>query len=676
MMHRMALIGLIVGLAGGGLSLPSCVAGSDSGPDNASADHVADVQAVSESAARRDAPEITGSLSDRTLRVQPLPVDPQFLNPWPPELEAEFWERAHQAIAHYAGQDYGNTMGENEKRSYPAAMLNFLAGHREEAIAFLQREDHQASDHAHTAGIDYYYAFTLKGQIRKYFFFGSWLDPDYQQRMADGGRRWTERDPLHRPHPVYGEGQGQEGWGPDVRGGWVDGRNTDNLRAMREVAVYLMAEEAGNEATRQLYKRRLQRYVGALYHIGMGEWDSENYHDHTMTAYLNLYDFAQDPEVKALAKAALDWLSTAAAVKYYRGGWGGPSKRDYGKGNVVFGSAAARFFWQYFGDAAIANPDPPRDVVHAITSAYRPPLTVVALAQKAFDRPVELLSTKPVYETWKPGNADRPAYWETTFFGHTYQMGSVVSSFADGDVGPFKLMAENSERGVDYVVVNTGGNGVEPGKRPGDQIGQYRNLLIWVSSGDRPFCFQIPQSAALEIEQDIWFVQLEQTWLAIHPIHLNSYQTVAIPDDKLAEHYQNEQTLRADAQPSTSSGSDDRVYKGFALEVGEPQTHGTYREFKRAVIRHSAVDVGAIAQGTVEIRGSSGETLRLTHHSESELPIVIRNGAPHDWLNHLALYQPSSGSVPVTLGWRDGTLRVEAGGSVFESTVSEFEEAP
>jgi hypothetical protein len=33
--------------------------------------------------------------------------------------------------------------------------------------------------------------------------------------------------------------------------------------------------------------------------------------------------------------------AAAGALKYYRGGFGGPTKRDYGRGNVVFGSLAS-----------------------------------------------------------------------------------------------------------------------------------------------------------------------------------------------------------------------------------------------------------------------------------------------------------------------------------------------
>jgi hypothetical protein len=602
------------------------------------------------------------------------PIDPQYLNPWTATLETGFQQRATEAIRYYVAPDYGNTAGENEKRAYAKAMLSFLAGNREPAIAFLQREDDNVQDHPHTLGIDYYYAFTLKGQIRKYFLFGSALNPNYRQRMYDGAKLWTAQDPYDRPHPLYGNGDGKgKDWSISKRGGWVDKRNTDNLRAMRETSVYLMAEETGNQAVRRLYKQKLQRYVWALYHIGMGEWDSSNYQAHTFTAYLNLYDFAKDPEVKFLAKSALDWLSATAAVKYYRGGFGGPNKRDAIDSNVVYGANAARFFSLYFGDVPISDPKPDVDAIHAITSTYRPPQAVVALARKQFPRPVELWSTKPIYENWKAGGEDQPAYWETTFFGRSYQMGSVVSSFSDGDVAPFKLVASNIQRGSDVFVANTGEGWVQAGKHPGDQVGQFRNLLIWLRpASDRPFFFQLPKTAKFETNNCsptpqsesrsfcIWFFQLENTWLAVYPINLGKATAVTIPEKRFSDLYRDEVTL----QVKTKAGN----YAGFALEVGEA-TEGSYLAFQQAVAARSRLNLGAIAQGTVELTGSAGDRLRMTHNAKTEIPIVFRNGVQREWLKTFDLYQPVGTDVPITLGWKQGTLKIQAGGLHFKQTV-------
>jgi hypothetical protein len=593
-------------------------------------------------------------------------VAPQYQNQWTPELEAQFQARKAEIMSYYANSiNYGNGYGENEKQSYPRAMFDFLAGNQQKAITFLQQEDPQAANHAHTDGIDYYYSFTLKGQIRKYFLFGQFLDPAYKQRMFNGAKKWTEEDPLTRPHPIYGRGDGSgRDWDIQRRGLWVDSRNTDNLRAMRETSVYLMAEETGNEATRQIYQQKIQRYVWALYHIGMGEWDSEVYHGHNFAPYLNLYDFAKDPEVKLLAKAALDWMSTAAAVKYYRGGWGGPVKRDYGSGNVALGSSAARTFWLYFGDTPLSNPNPELDTLYLITSTYRPPLAVVALAQKKFSKPVEIFSSKPVYENWKPGYDTMPGYWETQFFGESYQMGSLAGSFPDGDVAPFKLLAYNSQRGVDYFVANTGGSWVQPGKKQGDQIGQYQNLLIWLRPADQPFFFQLPQTAKMEIKNGVWFFKLEKTWLAIHPLNLNSYSSVQIDNERYRKAYPQELTLQA--TPLVNKN-----YAGFILEVGEEKTKGSYQKFKFQVIKQSKINLSQINQGKVELIDSINKSLRFFYNQENLLPMIYRNSKLYDWSKNWDLYKSmDKNNRLIALQWKQGKLRIEAGGYTFITEVN------
>ena len=609
------------------------------------------------------------SASSLTISGISLKVpDDSLRNFWSAQQEADFQARAARIIAHFASpKRYGNGFGENEKQSYPRAMFDFLNGNRERAIAFLQDEDPQSDRHAHTQGIDYYYSFTLKGQIRKYFLLGQFLDPDYRQRMFEGAKKWTEKDPLTQPHPVYGLGDGSgRDWDISRRGRWVDARNTDNLRAMRETSIYLMAEETGNEETRQQYKKKLQRYVSALYHIGMGEWDSVAYHSHTFAPYLNLYDFAQDPEVKSLAKAALDWMAAAAAVKYYQGGWGGPVKRDYGGGNVAMNASAARSFWLYFGDSPLENNNPTLDSLHFITSSYRPPQAVVALAQKQFHKPLELLSSKPFYETWKPGNAETPGYWETQFFGNTFQMGSLASSFPDGDVAPFKLLADSSSQGVDYFLANTGKRWAQPGKNPGDQIGQYQNLLIWLRPLDsRPFFFQFPKSAVVEIEQDHWFIQLEKTWLAISPINLTDCQTIQIKNKRYQRNYPQEQTCKATPQGN--------YFSGFALEVGEERSHKTYEQFKSSIHRQSDLRLNGLSTGNIELKGSGGKRLALEYNFQNLLPRLKRNGNPHKWTEQFALYDSQTiNAAPITLGWKQGTLRVRAGGFFFESTIPNY----
>ena len=244
---------------------------------------------------------VTGEGDRTTYHAKPL--DKKFLNPWPAELEEKFQQRAHSIIsAQRRDVKAGcNTYFENEKRTYGYLMAHVLGGNAEVALKHLQARDHQHEIwHRETAGIDYYACFTIKHQVRKYFYFGDLLDPTYRRRMFDGAKKWTAKDPMRRPHYAYA---GKSGWGPDARNSWVDIRSTENLYLMRETSVYLMAEETGNRDTTALYKKHLLDYTRTLYRIGIGEWDSENYHGHSITplAVVNLARKAFDRPVEIFA---------------------------------------------------------------------------------------------------------------------------------------------------------------------------------------------------------------------------------------------------------------------------------------------------------------------------------------------------------------------------------------
>ncbi|ALF56416.1 hypothetical protein ACX27_16245 [Nostoc piscinale CENA21] len=572
-------------------------------------------------------------------------------------MEAEFKERSQQTIAKFAGQKYGSTAFENEKRSYPKAMMDFLAGNREKAIAFLQSEDADPQLHQHTLGIDFYSSFTLKGQVRKYFYFGKYLDPSYRQRMKKAMAILTEQDPLTRKFSTP-----RKFWlkSSDNCNTWVDCRNTDNLKGMRNVAVYLFAQETGNEATRKIYKERLRRDIRTLYQIGQGEWDSENYLGHTITGYINLYDFAQDPEAKSLAKSALDWFFASGALKYWRGGFGGPSKRDYGGGNCVWCALATHELGLYFGDSPISDPNPSPDEVHLITSTYRPPPAIVALAKKQFPKPVELLNSKPTYENWKPGNDAAPQFYETLYFGQTFQLGTLAQG-SGGDWNGFKMMAFNSGRGVDYFIASTGTDPtkISTASIGNENIAQYRNLVIWLNHQPKaPFQFFLPKSALVETSKGITFIKYEKTWLALTPINLAVEGINATATQKIQKRYPDDQILTA-----TGNG---KKFTGFALEVGEPETHGSWEKFQKSVIAQSCLNLQQIDKGEVEYQGVVGK-VKLQYQGVN-LPKVWRNGKQHNWRQHFAVYQSADGvKSPIYQGWKSGKLTIKAGGYEFQN---------
>lgn len=694
---------------------------------------------------------------DGLTKVHPPKVDEKFRNTaWTEKMEKGFWKRANHAIDAYTKPSIAATTGEHEKWNYPKLMFNYLAGQKAHCLKGLQVIDGEQS---HTAGIDFYWCFTLKNQMRKYFYFGDELDPSYKRRMYNAAKVWTKEDPRPtmelvlaldskdevvreyalellqqmrvppekmkemgkkaaasdnnvrkafgnymlkiadeipegnyrddvdkwrqwykiisdgdwmvfeeferqvnpRGHPKHGVGSGPVGgaWDPGTRGGWVDARNTDNLRAMRECSVYLFAEETGNEKVRRLYKQKLIRSVTGLYHVGMGEWDSEAYHAHSIAPYLNLYDFAKDEQVKLLGKAALDWLFTAGALKYYRGGHGGPVKRDYGGANKPFGAGVSHMMYLYFGDTPMEDPSPHYDDVHAITSAYRPPLAVVGVARKEFDRPLEMHNTKPTYSHWLPGKSESPEFWETLYFGDTCVLGSVVSKGGAYDVGPFKMMAWDADRGVEYFVAasskkfNT--------KRGGDQIAQYENLCLFLRPADgSTFHFQIPKSVDVSEQGGVWFVRFDKTYLAIRPIGLDG--------KKLGGMKGRDSRQYPKAQLMTASGGKGDGLIGFAMEIGEAPTK--FEDFRKAVLAKGQLSAVEGGKG-YELASVDGRKLKVIYNRDDNLPELYRDGEQYVWMDNKEIYKPmDGGDSPVSLGWKEGKLIVKAGGYEFVQTVT------
>ena len=616
--------------------------------------------------------------SNGKIRITPVPVPEENKNPaWPTQLEDEYWARANHIIDYYKGAtSWGTSAGELEKNSYPKAMLTYWGNYltdttkANKAIEFLQKNDADATDTLYTNYVDYYWCFTNWWNMPKYFWFGKFanvLDPNYlQNKMYDGAVQWLKAgDPVEKKHPYPGYPNGGGVWGPDKTGVRTDWRNTDNLRAMRLVAVYLMAEETGNTVLMVKYKSLIREMVTTFYNLGFSEWDSENYASHTFTAWLNLYNYAKDPQLQKMGKAACDWVITSIALKYYGGGAGGPDKRDYGYANVVFGGYAANLMHLYFGDTPNEPTTPIEVEAHALLSSYRPPLAVVNLAKKNFAKPLEMINSKPQYNAWCSNYQEKPSAWETLYFGNTYEMGSCVAESELGDVQPFKLLARNSTRGVDYFLPYAGD---KPNTMFTDEeIGQIKNLAIWLKPGTgTQYHIQAPATAVFEQDSGIWFYKMENTWVAVRPINLTytGVQTGAELNQEYSKRscYNNERFYNA-----TSTNSS---YTGYAMEVGDSTK--SYEEFKAAVKASGSLDLSQLSVGTVTLNGSDGNTaLKMTYNNSSNLPLVYRNGQAYNWTNDYQTYKPLGTTEGVTQNWKqDRTLRVEAGGEVFTQTVT------
>jgi len=622
------------------------------------------------------------------ITLRPYPIEERFLNQLPPAEEAAYQHRVNECLASYRDAfkgKYGNAYFENEKQSYPNAFIDRVNGERKASLGFLQADDNEGWN-AKTLKVDWFPGFTIRSQTRKYFYFGGLLDPAYRKKMYDAARIWTEKDPLRRPNDAFvppGQREARKmakdgGWTPEYMNSWVDVRNTDNLRAMREGAVYLMAEETGNTEVAKIYADRIRAYANACYSTGMGEWDSANYLAHTIVGYLQIYDFAKDPEVKSLAKGVLDYLSTVAAVAYFKGAVCAPNARDYNNVGPKQGFAGEAWLWFGENDAPESG-KPYRDFIHMATSAYRPPAAVMAVARKDFAKPVEILQAKPTYDAWflKPGGEDRVEYPVFLHVGNSYQIGT-LPFLHRGDVNGFRLGMIESGRGVATVIAFSGTKGYKghaTATNGKDQVAQLRNCMLWMNQAPgADLHLTVPRKAAVE-QSDGWtFVRGERTWLALKAIQADGGGVdEALTTDLFAKKDKKTGAVTGSTYPDdtilTWKGTDAGPC-GVFLEVGEAESHGDYAAFVAGVKKTARIDLGRLAvDKRVSVISSKGESLAMTL-TEAGRPAIERDGKPYDWATHTALYDGGSiGTSPVTLGWKQGVLEVKAGGRSFTGTM-------
>jgi hypothetical protein len=279
----------------------------------------------------------------------------------------------------------------------------------------------------------------------------------------------------------------------------------------------------------------------------------------------------------------------------------------------------------------------------------------VALAGDEVAKPWEHLASHPRYGNWGPGGDDAPAYHETLYRSRDFQMGSQVEG-GTGDGNGGKIVLAHPERGCDYFFVTSKTKG-NPCVGGDDRIAQCRNALIWASHTARDWRVLVPSDAAIEREVGVIFLKFARGWAAVHPIRCQ----VGEADLKFVTPFlaKGESKTTSTALPATAETNG---LTGFAIEMADGLHFADYAAFKAATLAKAKAQV---AGNRAEFAAASGAGVALTWDGQAKLPVVERDGKPHDWEKHRALWQ----NGPATLGWKEGRLAVEAGGHKFTGTM-------
>ncbi|MGC9451178.1 MAG: hypothetical protein ACP5I4_06985 [Oceanipulchritudo sp.] len=346
------------------------------------------------------------------------------------------------------------------------------------AIARMERhgpEDPQAERYLeeYAAGRYDFFHFPFIGLAR---IFGLYPEASVVVRNREAFlRRILYHDPVYHYNALTGEG-------------------TENHVAMSRTSGYLFAQEGlryGELAERaREWQARLKpwllQWAGRAYEHGTGEWDSNPYTAYNLIGWLNLYDFAEDAEIRSAARAVLDYYAANIALKYTQGIYGGPESRGDTRYGPLPRSSTEYIAWFWFGldgwesEKDFFNPSEYIQVVHAATSSYRPPAALYPLARKEIPTPSAYRLSKPDYLMTRSGLSGETFLIEKSFTAGTVQTPYGGWTNASYGIVNWKVVIKNGE-GHPAILWGNGGmksTSHARGRNPFDQFLQAGRVIV------------------------------------------------------------------------------------------------------------------------------------------------------------------------------------------------------
>ena len=485
---------------------------------------------------------------------------------------------------------------------------------------------------------------------------------------------------------------------------WSSG-GTENFVNMLRTSGYLLAQKAV-PSNLPLAPQRLEekekwlRYKARkTYQTGTAEWDSSSYTIFNLIGWLNVYDFAENAEIKAIAKAVLDYYASAIALKYTYGVYGGAEQRG-GSAIESFTSYTDYLGWLWFSEDIPTEDDffnwPQYiQLIHPATSSYRPPKEAILLARKQQIADSLYQNAKANY------GLARLEIPEVFYIGKTYTLGTALVTKGEQIVN-WKLVSYPTSS--EPALVATGSNSYSAsktkngmGKTLFDRYLQHRNILVQMSyvppkvrsqlkqqqfrrfvvdliqkipCGNTcqhllssqvnktitPITYPItkkknqyyvanylsfPKDTEIVDRQGVYFVRLNETYLAIFPF----------PQQQLQPQVARQRTYLEISAPL------DRL-TGFIIEIGDRIHHDSFAHFQNA-----------IAQNRLDLKQLEWEKLRYRTLDGRQLSIdysQLQTQATLKVNNQLITWQPLHLYRGENLQLKNRVLRIESSESVYQ----------
>lgn len=408
--------------------------------------------------------------------------------------------------------------------------------------------------------------------------------------------------------------------------------STENHFIKFRTAGYLVAQTwpdwSRAAATKQFAEQDLRSMMKRFVTYGMKEYDSTTYAALYVECLLMLYEFAQDEEMRQMAKMTLDAMLANIAGEWMNGYWVSSTLRDYNGMSPEIGGAGTIMAWLYFGGERAPSlrvnefgyPEGMYSVI-AASSSYRLP---GLLADIAADRSAPYVH-KESHDQHPTNKLNPPhGYRKTTYMTETY---GVASQFdGAGSLGWSDQMRRWFVRWTSdgpystFFMTHPKRGGIESGATPYEQVLQKDGTVVAVyniPSGD-PFKFingPFPDSL-LKIRED------PSGWIFAHG------GSVLLAVKPLKPYVWTEAFVGSLRVPVLKS---DGTKNGVIVETADPSAYGAEEDgalseaeridaeldrFAQAVLARTEVDASGLEQANPSLTYTSlaGDTLSLTYN--------------------------------------------------------------
>ncbi|MDJ0576152.1 MAG: hypothetical protein QNJ65_13415 [Xenococcaceae cyanobacterium MO_234.B1] len=466
---------------------------------------------------------------------------------------------------------------------------------------------------------------------------------------------------------------------------WQSG-GTENFVNMLRTSGYLLAQKGIKlnlpYATQRLREKEAWLYYKArhTYRMGVAEWDSSTYTIFNLIGWLNLYDFAEDANMKNVAKAVLDYYASAIALKYTYGVYGGAEQRGGGT-TTSFNSNTDYLGWLWFSEyipetSSFFKWPAYIQLIHPATSSYRPPREAILLARKKDNQESYYQNAKANY------GLARLEVPELFYIGKTYTLGTALVNNGKQVIN-WKLVSSPQQSEDAFVVTGSNSYGSKNskngmGKTNFDCYVQHRNILAQMTyipqelqpkfkkQQFRNFISKIinkipcgntckyvlqsklnnfipsvtypvkkvqgkyqvanyisyPKEAKLVPRKGIYFLELNKTYVAISPFPLQ---------ENLKPQTTNKRNYLEITAPLGTLG-------GFILEVGNQFDHQSFDQFQDKIVANIKLDMTQRDSGKIDYLDSEGNEIAINYQFSQAQATWQVNGQKIN-LNHVKLYQ-------------------------------------